>query len=87
MGYLACEVTLGGTLGPRSCDRQQGWVGVCSVNEEAPQPTPPVARWRTTSWKGLELGEARANELGQEGLGHTRHVGCRIMLDSTGVWY
>ena len=68
MGYLACEVTLGGTLGPRSCDRQQGWEGVCSIDEEAPQPTPPVACWRTTSWKGLGLGEARANELSQEGL-------------------
>ena len=41
---------------------------MCSIDEEAPQPTPPVACWRTTSWKGLGLDEARANELSQEGL-------------------
>ena len=41
MGYSAYEVALGGTLGPRSCDRKQGWAGVCLVNEEVP-PTHPI---------------------------------------------
>lgn len=67
MGYSAYEVALGETQGPRSCDRQEGWAGVCLVNEEVPQPTPSVACWRTTSWKGLGLGEARAKKLSQEG--------------------
>lgn len=41
---------------------------MCSINEEVPQPTRSVACWRTTPWKGLGLGEARAKELSQEGL-------------------